>query len=210
MKTTSALCVLSFATVLVTACGGGGLKPGGNDGGADQGVADMTMMSLLDMPAVQFADIAGIDFKGVACGNQTCGTGESCCISPNGNTLEQTCVTGSSCTSDDGGTIDATCDGPEDCASGTPNCCADISIGGGSPSGGAMCTASCPASAGQGGGAGISTKLCHNGADCVGYSGSTPLGTLDFDSCCTYAGVSYSFCAPSLITGLAQGITCQP
>ncbi len=82
-----------------------------------------------------------------------------------------------------------------------------IGLGGGAPSGDAMCTASCTASASQ---SGLTTKLCHSAADCTNFSGSTPVGTLDFDSCCTFTGVSYNFCAPGLVAGAAMGVTCQP
>jgi hypothetical protein len=208
MKTSLAFCALALVTVLVAACTGNGLKPG-TDGGADLSVDDLAMPPQ-DLTFISGVDLAGLDFKGVSCGNQTCGTGQSCCVVPDGQSLSQMCVTGDQCSGDGGPGLDATCDGPEDCSGGTPSCCAEVGIGGGAPSGGAMCTATCTASATQSGGGMLTTKLCHSSADCTNFSGATPFGTLDFDSCCSYTGISYNFCAPGLLAGVAMGISCQP
>jgi hypothetical protein len=199
----------SVALLSLAACGSNGLKTG--DAGATKDMSapqpDQSM-PVGDMPPPVVFDLAGLDFKGVSCGQMTCGASQTCCVAASAQGVAQMCVDGDSC--GDGG-ITASCDGPEDCSGGTPSCCADISVGGGTPSGGAMCTSTCmaSASAGGGGGAMIETKLCHSPADCTNYAGSTPLGTLDFDSCCTYTGVAYRFCAPGIITGFDQNITCN-
>jgi len=75
----------------------------------------------------------------------------------------------------------------------------------------ASCTATCPGSASAGGGGGmITSKLCHNSADCIGYNGMAPvLGNTAFDRCCGNAAVPIKFCAPGLITAVSNQITCD-
>jgi hypothetical protein len=157
------------------------------------------------------SDLSSTDFDGVHCGTMTCGSGSTCCLVPNTNTkmVDAMCVSGSACSPS---SISASCDGPEDCSPGTPNCCAYLMIGNQNQlSGNASCTQSCPGSATvtSGGGGTLTSRLCHSPGDCVGYSGSTPLGNQNFDACCSYPGVTYQFCAPKLITVLFSNVTCN-
>ena len=156
--------------------------------------------------ATDFASNA--DFGGVSCGTETCGTGSVCCITQNGMTATQACMAGTSCA--DGG-ITAACDGPEDCSSASPSCCANLTFDQTSMTGAgnAMCTASCPGSATFANNKGaISTKLCHSAGDCMNYSGSTPAGPMPYDHCCSRVGAGYKFCAPAATAQFAMGVDC--
>lgn len=201
------------AAIAISACGDDGLGSGG-DAGADLSVADLPLdvdLARRDMTGNGTgSDLAGVDFAGVNCGSAVCGSTQSCCIVVAGQTATAMCVPIGTC--QDGG-IPATCDGPEDCSGGTANCCANLALGGMmSVTGEAMCTATCPGSAtqGSGGGGTLSTKLCHNRADCTGYTGTAPvLGNTNFDACCGTTGLAVKFCAPGLITALNNQITCD-
>ena len=200
------------AAVAVSACGDDGLGTGG-DAGADLSVAVLPLevdLARRDMTGNGTgSDLAGVDFAGVNCGTSVCGSTQSCCIVVAGQTATAMCVPIGTC--QDGG-IPATCDGPEDCSGGTANCCANLALGGMmSVTGEAMCTATCPGSATQSAGGGsLSTKLCHNRADCTGYTGTAPvLGNTNFDACCGTAALQVKFCAPGLITSLNNQITCD-
>ena len=159
--------------------------------------------------AVATTDFASsADFAGVSCGTATCGAGSVCCITNNGTSVSQACMAGTTC--GDAG-ITAACDGPEDCSTSAPSCCADLTFDQTSMSGGgnAMCTASCPASATATDTKGeIKTKLCHNAGDCTNYSGSTPFGTFPYDHCCSYTGATSKFCAPAATAQSVSGVDC--
>lgn len=199
---------LAFALLLV-ACGGGGL--GTNNDGSSGGNQDLAMTSTgSDMTGSAFdmamagnsdASSGGLtDMDSVACGAMTCGAGVKCCITPNGGMPTYACM--AQCGP---GTIAASCDGPEDCTSGT--CCASINVGGTSPSGDAMCSSpsnDCSMGNLDTTSKTLTTKLCHQTSDCANYQGNFG----PFTSCCSYTGVSYKFCAPSLANG-QMGITCQ-
>jgi hypothetical protein len=92
---------------------------------------------------------------GVACGGATCTAPQVCCVSISGGGVTQSCTSASACQ-----TVALTCDGPEDCSSGAPECCAQVSYSGGL-SGGSECVASGTCNAGMLGGV-----LCHTTADC--------------------------------------------
>jgi len=56
----------------------------------------------------------------------------------------------------------------------------------------------------------VTSKLCHNSADCAGYTGTAPvLGNTNFDACCGTANINVRFCAPSLITAVNNMISCD-
>jgi hypothetical protein len=143
--------------------------------------------------------------NGVSCGNQTCAVGSVCCVTPGSGSANFMCKSSGSC-GDGGATL--ACDGPEDCSSSSPDCCATAKfmlgqgdMGGVTPQGAdAMCTAdaACPASVDLTAGE-LHTKLCHTAGDCVGYSGMLPLvGAADFNGCCTSAQApGIQFCAPT-------------
>jgi hypothetical protein len=180
-----------------------------NTAPADMSMPDSSMADLLPPP-----DLAMPDFSGVTCGNMSCTVGHDCCIIlGGGGAIQPMCVPTGTCA--DGGVV-AMCDGPEDCSTGTPNCCVTVDIGGGGPDGGlgnfqggdAMCTQKCPGSFILGGTGGtVHTRLCHQTGDCTGYTGQTPFGNLKFDSCCS-RDQGPSFCAPGL--GATMGLyTCQ-
>jgi hypothetical protein len=199
---------LALALLLV-ACGGGGLgttndlSGPGNDLAMTLSSGDMAAPTHdLAISSNSDASSSGAsDMDSVACGSMTCGAGVECCITPNNGSPTYACM--AQCGS---GTIAASCDGPEDCTSGT--CCANIALSGSSPSGDAMCSSStntCSTGNLNIGTMSITTKLCHQTTDCAGYQGN--FGA--FTSCCAYPGVSYSFCAPSIASG-QMGITCQP
>ncbi len=199
--------LMSCTLLLLAACGDDGLANGVDMSVGDLASAgDLAGRDLASTPGQ--SDLAGRDFAGVACGSTTCGAGQACCFVPDitGMTVTESCVTGTSC--GDGG-IPASCDGPEDCPGTT--CCADISLANMSVMGQASCVATCPGNATQAGGGGmLTTKLCHNSADCVGYTGTAPiLGMTGFDRCCGNAGLPVKFCAPGLITAVSSMITCD-
>jgi hypothetical protein len=209
MKRISLLALVIVGVGVYVACGDDGL---GN--GADLG-NDLSASTDLSHPTGDMAhpgggvDLAGRDFAGVNCGTEICTASQECCVFVSGGSFTASCVAaGTGC--GDGG-IAATCDGPEDCSGGTPNCCANISLDNMSVMGQATCTATCPGNAQQGTNGGmVTSKLCHNSADCVGYTGMAPvLGNTNFDSCCGTANISVRFCAPSLITAVNNMIMCD-
>jgi hypothetical protein len=149
---------------------------------------------------------------GVQCGSgtnvTTCTGSQVCCIKQSGTGATFMCVNPGTC--GDGG-AEAMCDGPEDCPSASPNCCVTVTatlsmMDGGTPTptgANAMCTADCPATAELGtGDITLHSKLCHTTDDCAGYMGTTPLGSGDFDGCCSSAmAPGIHFCAPSRFAG---------
>jgi hypothetical protein len=104
----------------------------------------------------------------VTCGEVTCGAGEVCCQPPLGGM--KTCTAGA-CPS---GTIRLECDGPEDCPSSAPVCCAENADLTGSGfmcgfafSGGTSCKASCPTSMSASCPVEMQrVRLCHGPSDC--------------------------------------------
>jgi len=199
---------LLFIVALVPACGDDGIDPGA-DGGADLS-ASTDLSASGDLSGPKPADLAGVDFAGVSCGSMTCGAGSVCCIVPDfdNQTATSMCQSGSTC--GDGG-IPAVCDGPEDCTPAMSQCCIDLALSGMmSVSGGASCTASCPASVVTENGGSIKTRLCHGAADCTNYSGTAPIvGNAPFDRCCAYPGLTFKFCAPGLLTLAVPEATCD-
>jgi hypothetical protein len=151
----------------------------------------------------QVRDLTSVDFGGVACGASTCGASLECCFTPATGAM---CVNPGSCP--DGG-IAATCDGPEDCTSGQPDCCATLSGTLMSIGGTAQCTATCDGSLmlTAGNGVNLRTKLCHSDDDCAGYSGDFSGNTLPWDTCCHNTNSGIHFCASSLFAGTG-GVTC--
>jgi hypothetical protein len=201
---------LLACTLFIASCGDDGLQ-----NGADMSVGDLSASADLagrDLTGVVTkTDLAGVDFAGVTCGSQVCSAAQACCFVPNisSGMVSEMCVSSGNC--GDGG-VPASCDGPEDCSGGTPACCADISLSNMTVTGQASCVAPCPGDATLGGGGGgmLTTKLCHNSADCVGYTGNAPiLGNTTFDACCGAAALPIKFCAPALITALSSMITCN-
>jgi hypothetical protein len=197
--------LLVASLVIIPACNNDNLS-----GGMDLATPDLS--SNIDM-AMKVPN-------GVICGAATCTGTQVCCLEP--ASMTESCVAAGKCP--DGG-VPEMCDGPEDCSTAAPDCCFNGSFAaqmgdmGGFSAGaaGAMCLAdsACPANAtyDQGTGAGtISTKLCHMASDCVGYTGTVPLlgpGT-DFSSCCSAPmAPGVKFCAPSQITLLLKGATCN-
>ena len=144
------------------------------------------------------------DTAGVSCGSATCKTGEVCCVTPKDGGADQVCA--ASCS--DGG-VAVSCDGPEDCPSGSASvCCATLKVGAGTPpacpfeDGAASCAATCPTKIptscpGEG-----KAKLCHTKSDCAGDT-SNP-------ECCTFSGGggTATFCVPTTIAGFAT--SCAP
>ena len=171
MRITLCLVPLSLAVAiaaLLPACG--------DDGGLPLTSKDLAVAPLPDL-AVSPPDLTVVrdltvvtdltsigDFGGVLCGGQTCGMGQKCCASVQGMNLVQACQ--ASCDAD-AGAFPIACDGPEDCM-GNP-CCAMVAInGGGGGMGGAMCTnapQACQINLAMNA---ISTRLCHQDADCAG------------------------------------------
>lgn len=104
---------------------------------------------------------------GVTCGTATCVDPQICCVAFAGGMATMTCSAPADCMG-----VAASCDGPEDCASGEA-CCGMF----GGPGGGGG-TTSCVAEA-------MCTRgrLCHADADCTGM-----------DTCCSFMGASV--CSP--------------
>lgn len=215
--TSLARSLLVLSTSLAFACGDGGLGHGA-DGGGTKDMTTKTDDAAVTMDAATGTDGAASttdfasagDFGGISCGTATCGAGSVCCIQQSGTTVQQMCVTGTTCA--DGG-ITAACDGPEDCSTAAPSCCADVTFDQTSMTGGgnAMCTATCPGSATFANNKGaITTKLCHSAGDCMNYSGSTPAGPMPYDHCCSRMGATYKFCAPAATAQFASGVDCGP
>lgn len=167
-------------------CGSGGLSTGG---GSDLAVAPdlarapdlATPPDMASPPPV--ADLAvpsdlsqtpPYDAAGVACGMQTCGGKQKCCVMLKGMMAMPMCM--DSCPDGD---FTVACDGPEDCK-GNP-CCVSINnamIDGA----GAQCTMqpdSCPPKVDIQSRSGMD-RLCHIDADCTAGAPNTQL-----PSCCT-------------------------
>ncbi len=204
------------------------VDPGGVDASLGPGAADLAgadLSATLDMSSLpsdlalgtqdlasrfDFAssnpgpDLAGVNFTGISCGAVTCAPGGACCVTPSLGGPTLSCVVGTSCP---GLGIPLTCDGSEDCPAGMKSCCITIAN---SKTSGSSCTASCPASISNMGGGSVTTKLCHNSADCVGYVGTAPVvGATAFDRCCTTAGSGVHYCAPAFLTLTSNQITCD-
>src|SRR5262249_20652253 len=122
----------------------------------------------------------------------------------------QMCMNGTTCPM---GSVTASCDGPEDCSTGKPNCCvtlnllgsitggddAGLGVGGGS----AMCTVACDP--GLDANNNVTSQLCHAESDCANYMGNLPgFGPQAFGKCCTRAGIAQHFCAPATVMTFLQ------
>lgn len=179
----------------------------GDDGGG--GGQDLAMSLEQDLAQISSQqdlakvsspqDLAGVDFKGVSCGNMSCGANQECCLTRATGAM---CVALGGCP--DGGAA-AACDGPEDCEASKPNCCAHIS--GMSMTGTAECTATCDGMLTIAGGAKVTTKLCHTDADCTGYTGTFNNNSSPWDSCCHQMSGGPHFCANAGFAGFG-GYTC--
>lgn len=150
---------------------------------------------------------------GVSCGQQTCNAPQVCCIRAGANnTVLTMCSAPGTC--GDGG-AEAMCDGPEDCAATSPNCCAtakfmlsSMDAGAATPTAAdSSCLASCVPSVDLQAGE-LHTKLCHVAEDCVGYAGNVLGLNANFDGCCTsQRAPNVHFCAPKQYAG--QFYTCK-
>ncbi len=144
------------------------------------------------------------DAAGVKCGESVCPVGEVCCVTPGaGGSLSFACDT--SC-SDAGGTI--SCDGPEDCSSSAPICCANITITGSFPTcefkaGDASCKSTCdsniPTSIPSSCPSAATARACKKKGDCTEAS---------YSECCEVSdgANTATVCVPDWMT--AFGITC--
>lgn len=183
---------------------------GCNDDNLMGGMSDMTV--VLDLTPEK--DLAMRVPNGVTCGSSTCTGSQVCCATPETGGVNYACNAPGSCGD---GSAQLMCDGPEDCPSAMPNCCADAHFQLGMNDAAPMATganaacgsdAACPAGVDLGNQV-LHTKLCHAASDCVNYSGSTPLGTLAFDGCCTSnMAPGVQFCAPTQFMG-ANRYTCN-
>lgn len=190
--------ILSCALFSVAGCGDD-TTTATNHGADMSGAAGADMVIGPDMsPRVP---------NGVACGSATCPVGQDCCLTTANNAVtgEMCVASAASCTT--GSTL--ACDGPEDCASASPDCCATLSLSGLTPDGGtpmlnggnASCTGTCDFSAASDFST-ITTRLCHVNTDCTGVK---VLGALQ-TSCCSSAMVpGLHFCAVAVTQ---VGITC--
>ncbi|HEX4457184.1 MAG TPA: hypothetical protein VIA18_04400, partial [Polyangia bacterium] len=168
--------------------------------------ADMSVNAAADMTLGP--DMTPRVPNGVACDTTTCAVGQSCCLTTANNAVTGgMCVaSASACTSGS----NLACDGPEDCSTASPTCCATLSLSGsltdadaGAPmlnGGNATCAGTCSFTAAADFSS-ITTRLCHYNSDCAGLT--VPyLGTPT--SCCSSSMVpGVHFCAVAL-----AGITC--
>jgi len=142
---------------------------------------------------------AGEDTAGIKCGSAVCGTGQVCCAAGDADagftfTCAATCPSG-------GGVI--ACDGPEECKTGAPICCAEVIVEGTAPactfkSGVAECRSTCPSNIPLTCPTKATVRPCHKGSDCTetGY-----LNCCEFES----GGSSATFCADDTMKFLAIG-----
>jgi hypothetical protein len=129
-------------TVAIVALGCGNKPGGGGDGGGGGNVADMTM--------VPPPDLAPRPTGGIACGADTCTTGNQfCCTADNGATGDCQMTQNPSC-----GSSIFFCDGPEDCEPAQPECCVT--------GGYATCLP-----AGQCDGQANASVMCHDSSTCT-------------------------------------------
>jgi hypothetical protein len=179
-------------------------------------VPDLSMKPPdLSQPPPDFAgvDLLGVDlmtpadFGGTTCGAMVCSGAQVCCLS---SPTTGSCFPSSGC---DGGASTFACDGPEDCPGGGQCCVYVVTTSGGSESGKSYCAATCPSGSyvlSAGGGANETSIMCHSDSECVGYSGTIPIGgTVDFNGCCHSATATgnYHVCIPTTFAG-AAGYTC--
>ena len=173
---------------------------GCNDDNLMGGMSDMTVLPDL----LNEKDMAMRVPNGVVCGTKTCNDPQVCCAMPGMGGVNYSCMASGSCGD---GSAQLSCDGPEDCPSAMPNCCADahfsLSMTDALPmvaGANAACGTdqACPAGVDLAGGV-LHTKLCHTAGDCAGYTGTVPiLGNAAFDGCCTSnQAPGIQFCAPT-------------
>ena len=190
-----------------------GFVAGCNNSGVKGGGVDMSMPVIVDMAVGP--DLAAPDYTGIPCGTATCQAGGACCVDPSSTPPKAACVASpAACTT--GASL--TCDGPEDCSSGSPFCCGTISFSLGDPDAGtggglsganAACAGTCSASFDQQTNSGTS-RLCHVAADCKGLSINFMGIPLPLSECCSIAGVPVTFCFSSLAAQAGiQGLTCN-
>lgn len=148
---------------------GAGGTPGGDGGDAGGGGGD-----------------AAGQVPGVGCNGAACDKGQTCCAS-NGAGLDISCAP--ACDPDGGSPVE--CDGPEDCDSLNPLCCAHVTGGpveaAGCPwtQGVIGCTGRCDTSIGTTCGVDQTTaRVCHTGADCAGGDPNT--------NCCEFRASALS------------------
>jgi hypothetical protein len=180
--------------------------------GDDSSAMDMSTPDMSIPPDLLGVDLRiPPDFKGISCGMNDCDAmTQDCCLTGSGMNVQFACMPRGTCNTDAGASL--MCDGPEDCSSGMPSCCATIGASGDqdagvqSASGAAKCSNTCPASATLDLGPPITfsgqSKLCHAKADCAGYMGTFNGQQQPFNNCCSIplAGTSQSFCAPQIAT----------
>lgn len=177
---------------------------------ADTGVPDASLDANTDAnsdaakpdSAKSDASDAGGDGStvGVKCGDAVCGVGQVCCASGDADAgFTMTCA--ASCPS---GSATLACDGPEDCKSAAPICCAEIETEGTSPActfskGISECRTTCASAMPEGGCPGTATvRPCHKPADCTDPK---------YPFCCEFSGggTSATFCADDLLKFFADG-----
>lgn len=187
-------------TILVFSCALFSVAGCGDDTTTAGNGGDMSVNAAADMTAGP--DMTPRVPNGVNCDTSTCAVGQSCCLTTANNMVTGgMCVaSASACTSGS----NLACDGPEDCSSGSPACCATIDISGlsgilggdadaGTPTvtgGNAACAGTCSFGFSS---SSITTKLCHVNSDCAGET-VPGLGTAT--TCCSSSMVpSLHFCA---------------
>lgn len=164
-----------------------GETPATDSGAAvDTGKADA---AKADSTADSAPDGGGADAAGVTCGGTFCPSGKLCCAAGDVDAgFSFTCA--SSCP--DGAAIIA-CDGPEDCKTGGPICCAEVLVEGLSPAcsfkaGVANCRAACVSNIPLTCPTEATVRPCHKAADCPESA---------YPNCCEFesGGTSATFCA---------------
>ncbi|MBI2391917.1 MAG: hypothetical protein HYV09_20165 [Deltaproteobacteria bacterium] len=137
---------------------------------------------------------------GVKCGDTVCSVGQVCCASGDADAgFTTTCA--ATCPS---GSVTLACDGPEDCKTDAPICCAEVDTEGTSPActfskGISECRTACAGSIPEGGCPGRATvRPCHKPADCTDPK---------YPYCCEFSrgGTSATFCANDLMKFVADG-----
>jgi hypothetical protein len=204
--------VLLFACVILTGligCGssgedsspapavdGGATTDAANEVGKDASSTDAGTSK--DTGSAVDAGAADVGTAGVKCGSEVCPDGQVCCVSGDADA-----GFGFKCATSCSGGAALACDGPEDCKSGTPICCATVNVTGMLPacdfkSGAAECKTSCDSNIPLSCPSTAIVRPCHKPSDCPepGYA-----------NCCEFesGGTSATFCANDTLKFLAIG-----